>query len=76
MVVTAPIRININCKKHGNEFYKEPTCKACQFLLDYSRRRMALVTELEKLTAELEKFMTVNEIVAVEFQGKAMTGVV
>lgn len=63
-IITSPLKLSINCAKHGSDFYKDAKCPACIFLLHYNLRITAMRAELEELTKLLGGQMVINAVVA------------
>jgi hypothetical protein len=69
-IQTTLLKLNINCKKHGDDFYKEPLCQTCVFLIHYNQQIKRLEVELAKLTSDLQERMKTNDVVVTEIGGK------
>lgn len=77
-IQTTPLKLSVNCAKHGDKFYTNDSnkvCLACNFLVDYNSEVMKIAKRLEELNTQLEEFFKKNEVVAVEFGKSFMRGV-
>lgn len=62
-IITPPIKLNVGCATHGNNFYEDHTCKACIFLSSIFADIRKLQLEMDKITKELEEQFKAGNIV-------------
>jgi hypothetical protein len=71
-VLTAPIKILINCSKHGEAYasYEFPECRSCNLLRDYHKDYNKLMVGLQILNDSIALELKQGNVVPVEQDGK------